>query len=365
MGSSSSNPPTSLFPCYPRGSPSPNRFIFPQTHKRKRERHDTGPLWKGFTNVDQLLREAVDKEMATAKETPILYDDRTQLITALRERFKQGQHVDFAGTYRMVDPGVTHKQRIQTITHEIWKATGYRFTVKDHPRIKDGHKTRLICSQDQANKTKTRGKVTRPMINGENLARGRYPCHSRLFLTSRDAGLPGLRLVTVRMHHELSHDPYHDASAPPEVTQTLWRSMGWGHNPSPAEYTGLAPQIDPGSDSDQSSIHETETAPTDADTIISGQYSSSVEGLSPEIYQDRMRKHIAHIRDFCEGLEYQLPFNDYRMLMALETEGASFLRLVEGCLKREGRWDGPIDPTTAPVRTSRSPLTPLETAYEA
>lgn len=28
----------------------------------------------------------------------------------------------------MVDAGVTHKQRVQSVAHEIWKATGYRFT---------------------------------------------------------------------------------------------------------------------------------------------------------------------------------------------------------------------------------------------
>jgi hypothetical protein len=59
--------------------------------------------------------------------------------------------------------------------------------------------------------------------------------------------------------------------------------------------------------------------------------------LDPDEYQRRMRRHIALIRDFCDGLEYQLPFNDYRMLDALEQEGGQFLRLVEDCLGKEGR----------------------------
>lgn len=52
-----------------------------------------------------------------------------------------------------------------------------------------------------------------------------------------------------------------------------------------------------------------------------------------------MRAHITNIREFCDGLEYQLQFNDYRMLDVLEREGSSFLRLVQDCLRKEGRLD--------------------------
>ena len=44
---------------------------------------------------------------------------------------------------------------------------------------------------------------------------------------------------------------------------------------------------------------------------------------------------ITTMRDFCGGLEYQLQFNDFRMLEQLETEGASFFRFMEACLQRE------------------------------
>jgi len=50
-----------------------------------------------------------------------------------------------------------------------------------------------------------------------------------------------------------------------------------------------------------------------------------------------MKTHIKNLREFCEGLEYQLQFNDYRMLDVLEQEGGSFLNLVADCLKKEGR----------------------------
>ena len=56
------------------------------------------------------------------------YRDRDDLLKALREQFKQGPHVGFHGTYETHEAAVTHKQAIQTIAHDIWKTTGYRFT---------------------------------------------------------------------------------------------------------------------------------------------------------------------------------------------------------------------------------------------
>ena len=57
-----------------------------------------------------------------------LYHDREELLRSLKSSFTQGPDVDFHGTYESSDSGITHKQRIQTVTHEIWKTTGYRFT---------------------------------------------------------------------------------------------------------------------------------------------------------------------------------------------------------------------------------------------
>jgi len=59
--------------------------------------------------------------------------------------------------------------------------------------------------------------------------------------------------------------------------------------------------------------------------------------ITEEVYQKRMQRHINNIRDFCDGLEYQLSFNDFRMLEVLEHEGAQFLQLVKECLRKEGR----------------------------
>ena len=61
-------------------------------------------------------------------ESTKLYHDREELLRSLKSCFSEGPDVDFHGIYELSDAGITHKQRIQTVTHEIWKATGYRFT---------------------------------------------------------------------------------------------------------------------------------------------------------------------------------------------------------------------------------------------
>lgn len=91
-----------------------------------------------------------------------------------------------------------------------------------------------------------------------------------------------------------------------------------------------------------SSSDEDENSPAatfdnmDGHSRANGSFPAS-SGPSTDIYHDRMRAHIKNLREFCDGLEYQLQFNDYRMLNVLEREGGSFLNLVEDCLRKEGR----------------------------
>ena len=56
-----------------------------------------------------------------------------------------------------------------------------------------------------------------------------------------------------------------------------------------------------------------------------------------EAYKEKMEHYIRTIRDFCEGLEYQIKFRDPRFLITLEKDGAGFFRLAENCLSREKR----------------------------
>ena len=47
---------------------------------------------------------------------------------------------------------------------------------------------------------------------------------------------------------------------------------------------------------------------------------------------ERVAEHIKMLRDFVDGLEYQLQFDDQRMFTMVKHEGAGFFRLAQSCL---------------------------------
>ena len=65
-------------------------------------------------------------------------------------------------------------------------------------------------------------------------------------------------------------------------------------------------------------------------------------------FKEEMDAHIKTIRDFADGLEYQVSFQDCRFLKTLQKEGAGFFRLAENCLCRERRFNSSREasPTT-------------------
>ena len=54
-------------------------------------------------------------------------------------------------------------------------------------------------------------------------------------------------------------------------------------------------------------------------------------------FQEQFTHYIEVFRKFCNGLEYQVQFNDRRMLDTVEREGAAFICLAQNCLDHEQR----------------------------
>ena len=187
------------------------------------------------------------------------------------------------------------------------------------------------------------------------MAKARYPCRSRLLISSRDSDKAGIRIITVRMHHHYAHEPYVDSNLPSEVAQGIWESFGWinhsGRRPNPDNPINGGQKMESSSIAIHQEIEEELSSSDDEDSLaptlnnMDGHSQANESrpaddcspGPSTDIYHDRMRAHIKNLREFCDGLEYQLQFNDYRMLNVLEREGGSFLNLVEDCLRKEGR----------------------------
>ncbi|KAF9475444.1 hypothetical protein BDN70DRAFT_883709 [Pholiota conissans] len=385
--------PPQQYPAYQHNPYEPWRVRFEDTEKKRRRESNAEA---GPSNIARkTVKRSTDEEGFSSREPTKVYQSRDELLLALRDRFRHDSNVDFHGTYDMVDSEVTHKQRVQSIAHDIWKATGYRFTVKDHPQFINGHKTRFWCSQDEAHRSKSsraarklQGDCYKPRVTsaGEVMAKSRYPCRSRLLISSRDARSPGTRCITVRMHHHVSHEPYVDANLPPEVVQRIWESFGWvdqqgtGVEPTSAangDTTMQPPISDNGMGDEEDSDVEREDDPIGAgyeamDDDIPKEpppppppLPASAQDYTPDPpinleYRHRMEAHIKNLREFCDGLEYQLQFNDYRMLEMLEREGGSFLGLVEDCLQKEGRMvpvvPPPISqPSNGQIPASRPP----------
>jgi hypothetical protein len=65
-------------------------------------------------------------------------------------------------------------------------------------------------------------------------------------------------------------------------------------------------------------------------------------------FKEEMDAHIQMIRDFADGLEYQVSFQDRRFLKTLQKEGVGFFRLAENCPSRERRFNSSREasPTT-------------------
>lgn len=203
-------------------------------------------------------------------------------------------------------PEMLDKHRIQLVAHEIWRATGYRFTyvllsqlfaatsqasltrIKDHPPIKDGHKTRMWCSQDEARKHKPRSNDvrTRMTATGDNLAKSRYPCRSRLLVSSRDANVSGYRIVTIRMHHHCPHEAYYDNSVAPGVVRAVWGNPVWHPvmmvSQSQAPMYIMGPQID-------MPVQSPVSTAAGEPAFISDEEDDPPPGMTPDIFQRRMR----------------------------------------------------------------------------
>ncbi|KAK7461840.1 hypothetical protein VKT23_008269 [Stygiomarasmius scandens] len=378
--------PTRQILTFPSSSTSPPK-------KRRRNSTEARSPVAGPSNPHTFHIPVDDRNADNAgrriSKAPNHYNNSTEMMVSLAACFKAGGQSVFSGTYTVPnDPPMSDKHRIQLVSNDIWRATGYRFTVKDHPPVKDGHKTRLWCSQDAQRRGKPNSKV-RLAASGEVMAKTRYPCRSRLLISSRDAKIPGHRMITVRMYHHVAHEAYYDPSVPAPVLQAIWGTPYWPTIPlshtsdtSSSRTVSVDKSADSGSaaaaalagdwrtDSEEESDAEGEhdsgmeddfavsfppssvqspkedglqpanaspLSSTPGSTSHASPHANSDTAVQTERFQRTMLQHIRNIREFCDGLEYQVQFNDFRMLDELETQGASFLQYVRDCLVREGR----------------------------
>ena len=169
------------------------------------------------------------------------------MFKALRGAFRSGKEVAFNGSFKITeDPLIPDKERVKMMIREIWNVGGYRFTyvavpeqrvptngsscpkrVRDHPKMKTGHKTRLWCSQDNGKMQKQRKSKEEGVKLRDHVGMKRYSCRSRLVVTSRAADITGQRIVSIRIQHHEKHPQYYDVEMPPEALEIIRANLEW------------------------------------------------------------------------------------------------------------------------------------------
>jgi hypothetical protein len=102
----------------------------------------------------------------------------------------------------------------------------------------------------------------------------------------------------------------------------------------------LASAEDGSGPSNQIQVDGDEDEDDDLEDMILGGKNSTL--------RERLIDRVKTLRDFCDGLEYQIQFDDQRMLATVEREGAGFFRLADNCLSRERHFNSTraASPTT-------------------
>ncbi|EIM83537.1 uncharacterized protein STEHIDRAFT_160117 [Stereum hirsutum FP-91666 SS1] len=185
---------------------------------------------RGVDGEDVDLDSGDEYENAQNTTTFQRFDSAQALLATLQKTFQHSANIRFSGSYDHEIPTadvsvpMTDKERIVMLANEVWKVTGYRFTVHDHETLPTGHKTRFWCSQDRARKKKPKkAKDSEPDVKRRDSTEGmqRFDCASRLSITCRRGSSPALRLVTLSIDHHARHTEYCDGRTLPEVRTAL------------------------------------------------------------------------------------------------------------------------------------------------
>ncbi|EGN95293.1 hypothetical protein SERLA73DRAFT_77309 [Serpula lacrymans var. lacrymans S7.3] len=153
-----------------------------------------------------------------------VYENSNTLFCALREDFKSRESVSFFGSYQLAeDPFVDDKKRVEMTISNIWKTTGYRFTIIQ--RLKMATK-RLWCCQDDGRKKKAKPSTKPDVKHRDHVGMQRFDCGSQLNVLCMKR-TSGTRVVTIRLKHEQRHKPYYDVTMPPEAIQIICNNIEW------------------------------------------------------------------------------------------------------------------------------------------
>ncbi|KAJ8090976.1 hypothetical protein PM082_024900 [Marasmius tenuissimus] len=175
----------------------------------------------------EVVGESTDEEETVEKDVKT-YGTPKELFDSMRAVFKN-EGSKFKGKFTLPHDniGVDHRERVKMISLEVWRAIGYRFTVKDNKKLPTGWKTRYFCSQDRARKKRSK-KISETEKQRDNLGMKHYDCQSKLVITSHT--VDDRAEVYVRLDHHESHLRYTDVSLPESALEYIWDHLQFKPN---------------------------------------------------------------------------------------------------------------------------------------
>ncbi|KIJ55874.1 hypothetical protein M422DRAFT_40827 [Sphaerobolus stellatus SS14] len=141
---------------------------------------------------------ARDREDVSRKRVKALcFANPRVLFNYMKVAFKQGTNVEFSGCYEIpADPQISYQDCVKFIVEEIWKMTGYRWTVINHQDFVDDISSKYYYCQDAAHMKKPKKKKgLKPGCKPrDNSGMDRFSCGSHLHVCPRHVPNVGLEV---------------------------------------------------------------------------------------------------------------------------------------------------------------------------
>lgn len=105
-----------------------------------------------------------------------------------------------------------------------------KYSIKDHPPIKNGYKARLWCSQDVVRKKRSKAIIGQDTKNRDTVGMHQYDCNSSLIVICRKANTAldnSDCIILVNLRHHDDHIPYYDVEIPSGALDIINKHLEW------------------------------------------------------------------------------------------------------------------------------------------
>src|SRR6266571_5153565 len=101
--------------------------------------------------------------------------------------------------------------------------------IKENLLLKNGHKTRFWCCQDENRRQATQPSQREGVKHRDTLGMHRYDCKSKLNISycANPRSEENVHTVTIWLEHHMAHIPYYNVTLPPEAAALIQENLEW------------------------------------------------------------------------------------------------------------------------------------------